>query len=136
MSWEAVTAISTAILAVGVPATILYSRLDQKEASRDERYLHYVGRYQKIIVHLPYNVFAKNGPNQVTEEQKSWLVSYIDLCTEELDDRKRGAIEEKVLEDWSGSSVEDFKRCRPLRVDCLCLPGSSCFESSVVALAI
>jgi hypothetical protein len=114
MSWDALTAISTAILAVGVPGTIWQSGRADRREERNERYLHYIERYQNIIVHLPYNIFAVNGPDTVTPEQKPWLVAYIDLCTEELEDRKTGAIDEETFVGWGRLIYDDFVRCKHL----------------------
>jgi hypothetical protein len=116
MSWEAVSGVANVVLAIGVPVTLTLTFYGIRKAGRDERYAQYVGRYQKIITNLPYNVFAKH--NKIAElpvDEKVWLVAYIDLCAQELFDRQRNSIEKKVWDNWSESIREYFNRCIPLQ---------------------
>ncbi len=116
MSWEAITAIATVVLAIGVPLALYFEWKSTNRSLRVEREAQYVTRYQEIFSHLPYNIFVKgNQLSNVAEETKVWLVSYIDLCNEELFDYRRNSIGKEVWKDWSEYMVEDFKRSAPLR---------------------
>ena len=116
MSWDAVSAIATVALAIGVPLTIWVQWKGTNGTLKEERYERYVTRYQKIFSHLPYNIFAEgNTVTIVDEKTKTWLVAYVDLCEEELQNYQRRKIPKDIWEDWAKSIVNDFKRSPPLR---------------------
>jgi len=116
LSWDAVTALATVALAIGVPFTLIFQWKGTNRALREARYAQYVTRYQEIFSNLPYNIFAEgNNISQVDEKTKVWLVTYIDLCAEELFDYRRGSIAKQVWEDWAEFIASDFKRSSPLR---------------------
>ena len=102
ITWDAVSAVATLALAIGIPATLLEGRREKRIEIRQQRYEHYATRYQEIFSHLPYNIFIKGNKATVSPDQKAWLVTYIDLCNEELFDSNHGRIEPKIWEDWSG----------------------------------
>lgn len=111
-----VTAIATVVLAIGVPVTLMLTWNRTNKALREERYAHYVARYQRIFSHLPYNVFAEgNQISKLDDGKKVWLVAYIDLCAEELYDKSRGTIEKKVWGNWAEAIIQAFERSTPLQ---------------------
>jgi hypothetical protein len=118
VDWQAVTGVATVILAGATIVLAAGIPLGLRRANRtlnEQRYAHFSNRYERIISHLPYNIFAKdNGITQVDEKTKVWLIAYIDLCAEELFDRQRKAIDRRVWEDWALFIVDDFKRSTPL----------------------
>lgn len=116
MFWDVVSGVENLVLAFGVPGTLFLAWYGIRTAARNERYAQYVTRYQEIISHLPYNVFAKgNGLITVENDMKAWLVAYIDLCAQELFDYLRRSIDGNIWKDWEPFILHDFKRSVPLR---------------------
>jgi hypothetical protein len=116
MSWDALTAIATVALAFAVPFTIWFGWKGTNSTLKEERYAQYATRYQEIFSNLPYNIFVEgNTKTPVDEKTKTWLVTYVDLCWEELLNHNRGKIPKDVWDDWEKVIVNNFKRSSPLR---------------------
>jgi len=87
-----------------------------RSAARNERYARYVQRYEEIITHLPFGIFdEENEEIKIGDEQKVWLVAYIDLCSEELFDYLRGAIGGRIWKDWEKYIVSALTQSDPLK---------------------
>jgi hypothetical protein len=112
MVLDLITTTATVVIAAGVPIAAIQIR----NAARNERYSQYISRYEKIVTHLPFGIFDEGSERiEISEKHKTWLVAYIDLCTEELFDYLRGAIGGRIWEDWTESITKDFKRGKQLR---------------------
>jgi hypothetical protein len=113
MTWDSlasgITAISSIVVAIGV--CIGFYQVNR--GAKNERYIQYIARYEEIITHLPYGIFEKGSDRLViSEEHERWLLAYIDLCSEELFDYLRGAIDETIWHDWQKSIENDFLRSK------------------------
>ena len=114
--WDAISSVASVVLAIGLPATLLYDWNSRKQELKQERYSQYAARYQEIFSHLPYNIFIEgSNPDLKDEKAKTWLVTYIDLCNEELFDFKEGDIEKRIWDDWKLFIIGAFNRSVPLR---------------------
>ena len=116
ISWDAVTALATVALAIGIPATLYVEGQARKNEMKRERYSEYTKRYQEIFTHLPYNIFVAGAELvDLKPDQKAWMVAYIDLCNEELFDFAYGTIDDKIWAEWSGSLRRAFDQGSPLK---------------------
>jgi hypothetical protein len=109
---------STVIFPLGAldlaSATIIANFWIARKSRREGRYLRYVERYEDIVSHLPYNVFFETSAS-VKDDQKPWLVCYIDLCHQEYRDKRDGRIKEDDWDSWVVFMVKAFSRSSALR---------------------
>jgi len=106
--WDEVSAIANVVVAVGVPLALLLTWYGIVSSARNERYKQFVIKFEEIVVHLPYRVFARNEI-ELSEEHKIWITAYIDLCAKELFDYLRGAVDADVWNDWEESIVANMR---------------------------
>ena len=119
MSWIDLTEIATLatlVIAIAALGAIVFNWWEAKHDRRQDRYLRYEERYADITAHLPYNIFAKNGPATSTGIEKAWLVNYINLCNDEHRDHlKKNRIKKANWDSWVIFMLKAFDRSIPLK---------------------
>ncbi|MDG6954284.1 MAG: hypothetical protein JRN33_04795 [Nitrososphaerota archaeon] len=78
---------------------------------KEVKYEKYVERYQEIYTKLPYGILSREDHSaDLSDQVRTWLMAYIDLCAEELFDRQRGKIDDVVWNDWA-ALIRDGLNC-------------------------